>query len=81
MDKDRDYQNMLENFAFDTSFGELALDQIKEEEWEDIHDMAKSLVRSKKIKKFHQAVIAAFLIWISDKEIMEAPRLTTDPVH
>lgn len=72
---------MLENFSFDTSFGELALDQIKDDEWDDINQMARSLVRSKKIKKFHQAVIAAFLIWMSDKEIMEAPRSPGDKIH
>lgn len=72
---------MLKNYSFDTSFGEICLGDLTDPEWEDICEIADSLMENDRIEYFYQAVICAFIIWISEKEIMEKPKTRWDKTH
>lgn len=72
---------MLSNYSFDTSFGEVSLADLSESEWNDIQTIAAELMQRKEVVKIHQAAIAAFIIWISEKEFMSEPKSKWDLEH
>jgi len=67
-------KSMSNQYGIETSFGEFSLDKLTTTEWDDIKSIAEHLIQCGEFKTEYQASIAAFIIWISEKEIMGAPR-------
>lgn len=72
---------MLSDYSLETSFGEIALGDLTKDHWDDIKSLAEALIKDGDIKEFHQASIAAFIIWVSEIEFMNEGLAPGDKMH